>query len=181
MCDRLPFSRYRHLSLIGELSTVARRNAPFRDCSGLALYLLIRMFRPFTTEWADAFRAAINADVEYAAVAKSWKWPVAFVLDATPAYGYPNAVAVQLVLDRGTCSSAVIMPPHTVSATFVLRADYGTWKEVVKDGLDPINAVTSGRIKFTGPLGTLLMHAKAAVALVNSARAVPTLFPDDTE
>jgi len=139
------------------------------------------MFRPFSTEWADAFRAAINADTEYAAVARSWTWPVALVLDATPAYGYLQPTAVQLTLDRGTCSSALIMPPHTVSATFVLRADYGTWKDVVQDGLDPISAVTSGRIKFTGPLGTLLMHAKAASALVNSARAIPTDFPDETE
>jgi putative sterol carrier protein len=139
------------------------------------------MFRPFSTEWADAFRAAINADTEYAAIAKSWTWPVALVLDATPAYGYPHPTAVQLTLDRGTCSSALIMPPHTVSATFVLRADYGTWKEVMVEGLDPIIAVTNGRIKFTGPLGTLMMHAKAASALVNAARAVPTNFPDETE
>lgn len=139
------------------------------------------MFRPFSIEWADAFRDAINADAQYAAVAKSWTWPVALVLDATPSYGYPQPVAVQFTLDRGHCSAAVIMPPHTVSATFVLRADYETWKEVARDGLDPIVAVTQGRVKFTGPLGTLLMHAKAASALVGAARVVPTGFPDDPE
>ncbi len=138
------------------------------------------MFRPFSIEWADAFRDAINADAGYAAVAKSWTWPVALVLDATPAWGYPAATAVQLTLDRGTCAAAVIMPPHTVDATFVLRADYDTWKAVVLDALDPIAAVTHGRIKFTGPLGTLLMHAKAATALVAVARTIPTQFPDET-
>jgi putative sterol carrier protein len=139
------------------------------------------MFRPFSTEWADAFRQAINTDADYQALAKSWTWPVALVLDATPAFGYPHPVAVQFAIDRGNCTSAVIMAPHTVDATFVLRADYDTWKEVVKDGLDPIAAVTRGRIKFTGPLGTLLMHSKAAIALVGAAKAVPTLYPDETE
>ncbi len=139
------------------------------------------MFRPFSTEWADAFRDAINADAEYQALAKSWTWPVALVLDATPAYGYAQPVAVQFALDRGNCSAAVIKPPHTVDATFVLRADYDTWKEVVTHNLDPIGAVTQGRIKFTGPLGTLLMHTKAATALIGAARTVPTAFPDERE
>lgn len=144
-------------------------------------FFLTSMFRPFSPEWATAFKDAINADPEYATLAKSWTWPVALVMDATPSFGFPNAVAVQLTLDRGTCTSAAIMPPHTVSATFVLRADYETWKEVVQAGLDPITAVTRGRIKFTGPLGTLLMHAKAATALIGAAHAVPTQFPDDAE
>lgn len=137
------------------------------------------MFRPFSPEWADAFRQAINTDADYQAAAKSWTWPLALVLEATPAYGYPHAVAVQFSLDRGNCTAAVIKPPHTVDATFVLRADYDTWKEVSKNALDPIAAVSSGRIKFSGPLGTLLMHGKAATALVGSARAVPTAYPDE--
>jgi putative sterol carrier protein len=139
------------------------------------------MFRPFSTEWADAFRNAINADAEYTAAAKAWTWPVALVLDATPALGYPQPVAVQFTLERGNCTAAAIKPPHTVDATFVLRADYDTWKEVVRDGLDPIAAVSGGRIKFTGPLGTLLQNAKAATALISAARVVPTSFPDHPE
>ncbi len=139
------------------------------------------MFRPFSPEWAAAFKDAINADATYSALAKNWTWPVALVLDATPTYGFPHAVAVQLTLDRGVCTAAVIMPPHTVDATFVLRADYNTWKEVAQDGLDAIGAVSGGRIKFTGPLGTLMMHAKAGTALIGAVQAVPTQFPDDVE
>ncbi len=147
----------------------------------VAYFFLNSMFRPFSPEWATAFKDAINADPEYASLAKSWTWPVALVMDATPTYGFPNAVAVQFTLDRGTCTAAAIMAPHTVDATFVLRADYDTWKEVVQSGLDPITAVTRGRIKFTGPLGTLLQNAKAATALLGAAQAVPTQFPDDGE
>ena len=139
------------------------------------------MFRPFSPDWAAAFRDAINGDADYRTIAKSWTWPTALVLDATPAYGYPLPLAVQLTLDRGTCAAAVVVPPHAVDATFVLRADYATWKEVVKDGLDPIVAVTAGRIKFSGPLGTLLMHTRAATALLAIAQSLPTLFPDETE
>lgn len=137
------------------------------------------MFRPFSTEWADAFRAAINNDTEYQSLARQWTWPVALVLEATPEHGYAQPIAVQFTINKGNCTAAEIMPPHTVSATFVFRADYDTWKRVAQDELDPIAAVTQGRIRFTGPLGTLLMHTKAATALVGAARAVPTQYPDD--
>lgn len=139
------------------------------------------MFRPFSTEWADAFREAINSDEEFQSHARQWTWPVALVLDATPDHDYPQAIAVQFTIDKGNCTAAQIMAPHTVSATFVFRADYDTWKQVAQDELNAIAAVTEGRIKFTGPLGTLLMHTKAATALVGAARAVPTQYPDDTE
>lgn len=131
---------------------------------------------PFTALWADALCVAINSDEAYRAAAKDWTWPVAFVLSAEPGLGYPADVAIELQLNRGDCGRATVMPADDVTAPFVLRADYATWKEVVLGELDPLIAVTRGRVRFVGKLTTLLLHAKAAKALVACAQRVPTRF-----
>ncbi|MGZ8377405.1 MAG: SCP2 sterol-binding domain-containing protein [Gemmatirosa sp.] len=139
------------------------------------------MHRPFTQPWADAFRDAINADADYRAAASGWTWPVALLLDPPePALGYPEPVAVQVALDRGTAGEARMLPGSAADADIVLGADYATWKQVVRGGLDPVGAVVSGRIRLVrGSLMTLMMHVNAAKALVACAAQVPTAFPDE--
>jgi putative sterol carrier protein len=139
----------------------------------------LQRHRPFTAEWAGAFRDAIEADATYREAAAKWTWPVALVLNAAPELGYPDSVAVELTLNRGRCHAAEIRSASTVSATIVLTAPYDTWKSVVKGELDPLLGVTRGKIAVKGSLATLMMHAKAAAALVAVARTVPTEFPDE--
>lgn len=135
--------------------------------------------RPFSPEWATAFRDAIESDAHYRATAAAWAWPVALVLEATPAIGYADDVAVELTLERGRCHVAEIRAPRDLTAPFVLRADYATWKAVVRGELDPLAGVTRGRIRVTGSLMTLMQHARAASALCACARTIPTRFPDE--
>ena len=135
------------------------------------------MMRPFTSEWASAMQAAINANVAYKEAAAKWTWPVALVVDADPALGYPVAVAVELALDRGHCSGARLVPADQVAAEFVLRASLDTWRGLSTGLLDAVSAVSTGKVKLTGSMMTLMMHAKAAKALVACARDVPTQFP----
>ncbi|HRN52628.1 MAG TPA: hypothetical protein PK788_03985 [Gemmatimonadaceae bacterium] len=135
--------------------------------------------RPFTPEWAAAFRDAIEADAGYRQTAAGWTWPVAFVLDAAPEYGYPDAVAMQLELERGRCHAAALLAPDAITAPVVLRAAYAVWKSVVRGELDPVVAVTGGKFRVSAGAMTLMLHPRAATALVACARAVPTLFPDE--
>lgn len=135
--------------------------------------------RPFTSAWADAFRAAIEGDAAYRVAAAKWTWPVALVLQPAPEFGYPDAVAVELSLDRGRCHSADIRAADAVTAPIVLTAPYAVWKSVVQGELDPLAGVTRGKIAVQGSLAILMMHAKAASALVHCAKAVPTAFPDE--
>jgi putative sterol carrier protein len=137
------------------------------------------MFRPFTPEWAGAFRDAVEADAAYRATAANWTWPVALVLEAAPELGYDEPVAVELTLDRGRCHGAAMQPIDAVTAPFVLTAPYATWKEVVRGELDPLAGVTRGRIRVQGSLMTLMLHARSAAALCLCARAIPTHFPDE--
>jgi len=135
--------------------------------------------RPFTRPWAEALRDAINASEAYRTAAASWTWPVAMVLEATPELGYPVDVAVEFDLNCGTCAAVRILDPTAVTAPYVLRAPYAAWKRIVRGVVDPVMAVALRQVKLHGPLGTLMLHASAAKALVACAREVSTHFPDD--
>jgi putative sterol carrier protein len=136
-------------------------------------------FRPFTPEWADAFREVVSANATYREAAAKWTWPMALVLRPAPELGYPDALAMELALDRGACHAAHIRAADDVTADLVLSAPYDVWKSVVRGELDPIVGVTRGVIAVKGPLMTLMLHAKAAMALLACAQAVPSVFPDE--
>lgn len=122
---------------------------------------------------------ALNADAVYRAAAANWIWPVALILEAAPDLGYPVDTAVEFNLDRGTCPAVRVLAPAIVGAPFVLRAPYAVWKRIVQGVLDPMMAVALRQVALQGSMGTLMLHAGAAKALVACARNVPTHFPDD--
>ncbi len=134
---------------------------------------------PFTGEWAEALRRTIDSDPDYHKTGSGWKWPIALVMNATPALGFADDVVVELTLNGGSCPAARIITTSEIVAPFVLRAGYDVWKELAQGTLDPLMALTSRRITLTGSLPKLLFHAKAVRALVACAQRVPTKFPDD--
>ena len=139
------------------------------------------MPRPFTQPWADAFRDAINADPTYRTAAAGWSWPVALLLDPPAAtLGYPEPVAVQVALDRGTAGDATVVSGDAATADIVLGGSYETWKEIVRGSLDPVGAVMGGRLRLVrGSMMTLMSQIGAARALVACAAQTPTEFPDE--
>jgi putative sterol carrier protein len=135
--------------------------------------------RPFTAAWAEAFRIAIEADEPYHRAAAQWTRPMALVLMPAPEVGYPEALALELQLDRGRCHGAQIVPADAVTAPIVLTAPYAVWKSIVRGELDPIVSVTQGTMSVRGELTALMMHARVATALLACAKALPTAFPDE--
>lgn len=135
---------------------------------------------PFTDAWAAACCDAVNASAGYRAAAANWPWPVALAMDPAPELGYPDAVAVELALDRGACRGARLTPADATDAAIVLRGPYDAWKRIVRGELDPVLAVATGQLALArGALTSLMLHTGAARALVAVAREVPTEFPDE--
>lgn len=97
-----------------------------------------------------------------------------------PDLGIAEERAVEVELDRGHCGAARAIAGAEVTADIALRGDYDTWKRIVRGELDPVSAVTMGRLKLVrGSLTTLMLYTGAARALVACAAAVPTRFPDE--
>lgn len=135
--------------------------------------------RAFTQPWADAFHHLVEADAAYRAAAGGWHWPLALVVDAEPALGIPEPLAIQAELHAGRSRGVRALPAARVTAPYVLRASLATWKAVMRGELDAIPAVMSGRLTLErGALATLLFHTTSATRLVEVARRVPTFFPE---
>jgi putative sterol carrier protein len=136
---------------------------------------------PFSPGWAAAFHAAIEGDATYREAASGWKWPLALVMEAEPALGFATAVGVEATLERGRSHGVrAVTDVGAVEAPFVLRGSYETWKAVMREGLDPVMAVATGRLALErGALTTLMLHTRSARLLVELARQVPTRFPDE--
>lgn len=136
-------------------------------------------YRPFTQEWGDALCAAVNASEAYRAAAARWTWPVGLVVQRAPDLGWARDTAVVLSLEHGHCHGAKLVDAHKARAPFLLRATFANWKRVVKGELDAIVGVVKGDIELTGSMATIMMHSRAAKALVDVAKTVPTAFPDE--
>lgn len=135
---------------------------------------------PFTPEWAAAIKDAINASEAYRRAGHGWRWPIALVLEAHPDLGIHEDVAVVLELDRGRCRAARVVHGGKTPADYVLRGSYGVWKALVRGRMEPIAALVRGRIRLVhGSLARLLLHARAANALVRVAASVDMVFPDE--
>lgn len=135
--------------------------------------------RPFTPEWADALCVAVNASETYRVVAARWTWPVALVLTHDASLGFPHDTAVVLTLEHGRCKAVKVVEGKHARAPFIFRAPYRHWKRIVRGEADAIIAVVKGEVAFTGSMSALMLHSRAAKALVECARAVPTRFPDE--
>jgi putative sterol carrier protein len=133
-----------------------------------------------TIEWVEAYKDAINADPEIAEASKDWERDIAIVVEAEPDKGIPVDLWGLFDINHGKCREAKIVSPEEGDrATYVIRAPYSRWKEVIQGKLDPIKGMLQGKLKVTGDLPTLAREVKAADALVKIARAVTTEFPDE--
>lgn len=132
-----------------------------------------------TPEWVDAYKAAINADADIASAAQGWDRDIAIVVEAAPGRGIPMDLCGLFVIRNGRCDEArIVSVDEGERATFVIRAPYSRWKEVIEGRLDPIKGMIQGKLKVSGDLPALAREVKAADALVKIARAITTEFPD---
>lgn len=135
------------------------------------------MVTAFSTEWAEAWGAALNASAAYREAAATWEGSVAVVASVAG----ERLAAVFLDVWHGGCRAArAAVEADLADAAYILEADPAAWKAVLSGGLSPMMALLSGRVKLArGELVRLLPYATAAKELVTLAGTVPTEFPAD--
>ena len=131
-------------------------------------------------EWLKEYVERINDSSAYREAAATWEGDVAYVIEAEPDKGVPEDVWAWLDLWHGACRDGKLTTPEEGErATFIIRAPYSRWKEVINKELDPIKGMMQGKLKLKGDLPTIVRYVKAANELVNLAQTVPTEFPDE--
>ena len=136
-------------------------------------------YEAFSDQWARAYQDRINENANYREAARTWEWPLAFVLEADPALGIEER-AIVLDLFRGECRGARITGSDELeNVPYVISADAYTWKQVMDGRLDPLAALMRGKLKIRkGDMGVLAGYVIAARELVHAARQVETEFPE---
>jgi putative sterol carrier protein len=132
-------------------------------------------------EWLDSFVERVNGSTEYRAAAASWEGDLAFVFEAEPDKGLPEAIWLWLDLWHGECRGARYDVPSEegLKARFIIMAPYSRWKAVIRKELDPVKGMMQGKLKLQGDLPAIVRHVKAANELVNLAAGVPAEFVDE--
>ena len=133
-----------------------------------------------STEWATAYRDAINAS-EYRHAGASWTHgPMALVIRRGQGTVPPEDQAIWLDLERGQCKAARLTSVEEAQrAPFVFSADYTRWKQVIHKELEPIRAILQRKLEVQGQVSTIVRFVQAAKELVECAARVPTQFPDE--
>jgi putative sterol carrier protein len=125
-------------------------------------------------EWLQALHVGLNESKAYAEAAKKWEGDLCFVITASP--GVPQDTYLYMDLWHGECRSAKASD-EPVASEFTISAPLPTWKQVIQGRLDPIRGLMSRKLKLTGPMSKVLKAPKAAVELVNCAKALDTKWP----
>jgi putative sterol carrier protein len=133
----------------------------------------------FGPEWAERLERELAANEPYRAAAASWKGSLAFSLqpDGTP--GFEAGRGLFLDLAHGSCRAArPALPGDLESATFCLSGPAAVWLRLLVGELEPGAALMGGGLKLVrGSFFSLLPHLRAAQALLECARLVPTYVP----
>jgi putative sterol carrier protein len=132
-------------------------------------------------EWLTEYVERINDSKDYEEAAATWEGDLAYVFEREPDKGVPEDVWVWVDLWHGKCrgSRFGITQEEGERATFLIRAPYSRWKEVIRKELDPIKGMMQGKLKLKGDLPTIVRYVKAANELVNIASSVETEFVDE--
>ena len=136
----------------------------------------------FGPESAERLERELETNEPYRAAAAAWRGSLAFSLlpDGTP--GFPASRGLFLDLAHGSCRAArPALPGDIENATFCLTGPAAVWLRLLSGALEPGVALMGGGLKLTrGSLFSLLPHLRAAKALLECARLVPTNLPPPT-
>ncbi len=133
-----------------------------------------------SAEWLDEYVKRINQSQAYREAAATWEGDVCFVFEAEPDKGLQQDLYGWLDLWHGECREGkLVSKEEGEKATFVIRAPYSRWKEVINKELDPVKGMMQGKLKLRGDLPTIVRYVKASNELVNLATTVPTEFVDE--
>ncbi|MFN8716926.1 MAG: R2-like ligand-binding oxidase [Gemmatimonadaceae bacterium] len=132
------------------------------------------MAHPFSERSVVALGHALNQSAAYRHAARHWEGGLVLEAQADPAQGLPQATAVFLDLDRGTCRAARLATlDDRIAARFVITGALVDWMEVLNGGMAPTMAIMRGRLALLkGSLAGLLPQVSAATALLKVAHTV---------
>ncbi len=123
--------------------------------------------------WIKELSRRLNESNSYERAAKDWEGDFLFVVE--PDEEFDDTAYLYLGLHHGKSPSAALVNSEDERETeFVIRAPYGTWREVIEGELDPIQGIMTRRLRLSGNMMKVMRYPKAAQEIVACCAEVPT-------
>jgi putative sterol carrier protein len=124
-------------------------------------------------EWIEELSSQLNRSESYERSARDWEGDFVFVVERDGAFD--DAAYLYLGLYHGKSPGAAMLESEDErDAEFVIRAPFGTWRQVIEGKLDPIQGMMTRRLKLSGNLMKIMRYPKAAQEIVACCAQVPT-------
>jgi putative sterol carrier protein len=139
------------------------------------------MMELFSAPWLQAWQRELNDNAAYRDAAAQWEWPL--ILSITgEGQGAVDGVERSAYLDlwHGQCRAArPAVRADEESARFIISGSIAVWRQVLDGRLEVVSAIMLRRLSLDkGSVASLLGYIGAAKALVVTAAALETDYPD---
>ncbi|MCI4344489.1 MAG: SCP2 sterol-binding domain-containing protein [Thermoplasmata archaeon] len=123
-------------------------------------------------EWADQFRAALNANAAYHEAGAAWEGEI--LLLVLPDERAPKGEGIFLDLGAGACRDARYVPDAVErQCEFVYQGARSDWARLLRREVDPVRALFDGTFRIKGNLAKAMRFTRAAKELVDTVAQVP--------
>jgi putative sterol carrier protein len=137
----------------------------------------------FSAPWLEAWQRELNASAAYRDAAAQWEWPLILSITGEGREASDAAErSAYLDLWHGKCREArPAVQTDEESARFIISGSIAVWRQVLDGRLEVVSAIMLRRLSLDkGSVASLLGYIGAAKALVVTASAVDTHYPDGT-
>ena len=132
---------------------------------------------PFPSDaWIKALKDVLNADAEYAQIARNWEGDIVFLVE--PDGANTRAAVMYLDLWHGECREArELVDPAEKKAAFTLAAPLPVFMKIVQGKLDAMQAMMTRQLKVSGSMVYMMKNVPTVLKFVKCTQKVETEFP----
>jgi len=123
-----------------------------------------------SSEWLSNFMEKLNADEQYARIAKNWEGDLLFVID--PEENLTNSAYLYLDLWHGKCRQVEIRKDIGEAPAFILRSGYTNFMEILSGKLDPMQAMMTRKLNVKGNMLVMMRNVPTVLDFVRCAREI---------
>jgi len=126
-----------------------------------------------TPEWLEKLGEKLNADEQYARIAKNWEGDMLVVIE--PGGPLKEQLLYYLDLWHGKCRrTAVLKNLSEAKPAFVLKATYDNIARIMKGELDPMQAMLTRKLQVQGSMAYMMRNVPTVLDFVRCCRDVTT-------
>jgi putative sterol carrier protein len=132
---------------------------------------------PFPSDaWIKALKDVLNADAEYAQIARNWEGDLVFMVESDAAS--PRPVYMYMDLWHGECRDACeLADPVGKKAAFTLAAPLPVFMKIVQGRLDAMQAMMTRQLKVSGSMVYMMKNVPTILKFVKCTQKVDSEFP----